>query len=94
MENFIPKTPRMKYLIPKVNPSLFSLNGGKLEMIDSYEKNEFNFYEGIDEENESKNYYINEKNLDDLSENSIFKTLLFIRKKKESISSIETKDSF
>ena len=81
-------------MVPKVNPSLFSLNGGKLEMIDSYEKNEFNFYEGIDEENESKNYYINEKNLDDLSENSIFKTLLFIRKKKESISSIETKDSF
>ena len=97
MEHFMPKTPRIKYIISKVKPSLFSLNEGFLETTDSEEKIEFNCYDGSEEENGEegpKVDFINEKSLDGLSENSIFKTLLFIKKKKESISSIETKDSF
>ena len=95
MENFIPKSPKIKYIIPKVKPKFFLLNEGQLETTDSDEKNDFNIYDGNDEgSNEYKSDIIKEKSLDDLSENSIFKTLLYLRKKKESISSIETKDSF
>ena len=95
MEYFIPKSPKIKYIIPKVKPSFFLLNELQLETTDSDEKNGFNIYDGNDEgSNEYKSDIIKEKSLDDLSENSIFKTLLYLRKKKESISSIETKDSF
>ena len=95
MENFIPKSHKIKYIIPKVKPLFFLLNEGQLETTDSDEKNDFNIYDGNDEgSNEYKSDIIKEKSLDDLSENSIFKTLLYLRKKNESISSIETKDSF
>ena len=97
MENFIPESPKIKYIIPKEKPSVFSLNEGQLDMTDSDEKNEFNYFDGSDKEsnnNEYKSDFIKVKSLDDLNENSIFKTLVYLKKKKESISSIATQDSF
>ena len=96
MENFIPESPRIKYMIPKVQPSLFSLDGENLEMNDIDEKNEFKNYDESSEEykeDETKDDYMKEKSLDSLDENSIFKTLLLIIKRKESASSFETNDS-
>ena len=75
----------------------FNIYDGNSEINDINEKNEFQDYDENREENkeiETKDDYIKEKSLDSLNENSIFKTLLYLRKKKESISSIETKDSF
>ena len=96
MKNFIPESPRIKYIIPKVKPSSFSLNEGELEETNIYDKNEFNLYTGNleYEDEESKQDYIDEKGFEEFNHNSILKTLLKIYKKKESISSIETKDSF
>ena len=95
MENFIPESPKIKYIIPKEKPSVFSLNERQLDMTDSDEKNEFNYFDGNDEENnEYKSDFIKVKSFDDLNENSIFKTLVYLKKKKESISSIATQDSF
>ena len=97
MEKFIPESPKIKYMIPKVQPSFFSLSDGNSEINDINEKNEFQDYDESREENkeiETKDDYIKEKSLDSLNENSIFKTLLLIVKKKESMSSIETRDSF
>ena len=95
MENFIPESPRIKYMIPKVQPSLFSLDGENLEMNDIDEKDEFKNYDESSEEykEDETNDYMKEKSLDSLDENSIFKTLLLIIKRKESASSFETNDS-
>ena len=97
MEKFIPESPKIESMIPKVQPSFFSLSDGNSEINDIDEKNEFQNYDEVREENkeiETKDDYIKEKSLDSLNENSIFKTLLLIMKKKESMSSIETRDSF
>ena len=96
MTDFIPESPKIKYIIPKIKPSFFSLNEGEINENDFYEKYKFNYYHDINNENEDNEYNSNinnEKYLDDLGENSIYKTLLFIRKRNESLSSIETKDS-
>ena len=96
MENFIPKQPKIKYIIPKVIPTSFSLNGESKEEIDIEENNKFNYVSDSDSELECddpdlNNY--NEKGLDDLNQNSIYFTLLKLKKKSESTSSMETKDS-
>ena len=96
MENFIPKQPKIKYIIPKVIPTSFSLNGESKEEIDIEENNKFNYVSDSDSELECddpdlNNY--NEKGLDDLNQNSIYFTLLKLKKRSESTSSMETKDS-
>ena len=65
-------------------------------MNDIDEKDEFKNYDESSEEykeDETKDDYMKEKSLDSLDENSIFKTLLLIIKRKESASSFETNDS-
>ena len=94
MENFIPKQPKIKYIIPKVIPTSFSLNGESKEEIDIEENNKFNFDRDSELECDDldlNNY--NEKGLDDLNQNSIYFTLLKLKKRSESTSSMETKDS-
>ena len=96
MENFIPKQPKIKYIIPKVIPTSFSLNGESKEEIDIEENNKFNFDRDSDSELECDDLDLNnynEKGLDDLNQNSIYFTLLKLKKKSESTSSMETKDS-
>ena len=96
MTDFIPESPKIKYIIPKIRPTSFSLNEGEINETDSYENYTFDFYHDFNNENDDDKHNSNnniEKYLDDLGENSIYKTLLFIRKRNESNSSIETKDS-
>ena len=96
MENFIPKQPKIKYIIPKVIPTSFSLNGESKEEIDIEENNKFNFDRDSDSELECDDLDLNnynEKGLDDLNQNSIYFTLLKLKKRSESTSSVETKDS-
>ena len=98
MENFIPKQPKIKYIIPKVIPTSFSLHGELKEDIDMEEDNKFNYDNDIDSDSELEcddldlNNY-NEKSLSEPNQNSIYFTLLNLKKRSESNSSIETKDS-
>ena len=43
MKNFIPASPKIKYIIPKVQPSLFSLNIEEADEKDTLMKNKYEF---------------------------------------------------
>ena len=94
MKNFMPESPKIKYIIPKVHPSFFILNEDEAEEKDILEKNKLD----LDDENDNKydNFKLNTEDscLEELEKNSIYKTLINIKKRNESVSSIETKDSF
>ena len=97
MELFIPASPKIKYIIPKVIPTIFFLNDEKIEDNSFSVNNEDSSNDENDfgiENNKSKLIYNEDNSLDDLGENSIFKTLLSIKKKKESVNSFNTTDSF
>ena len=96
MTDFIPESPKIKYIIPKIRPTSFSLNEGETNENDTYDNYKYDYYHDFNNEKEDDEHDSNnniEKYLDDLGENSIYKTLLFMRKRNESNSSIETKDS-
>ena len=93
MENFLPESPKIKYIISKVRPSLFSLNEEEIEGTDIEEKNEFNESDVNKDEKDLKLNKIGDEGYEDIKDNSILKTLIIIYQKKISISSIETKDS-
>ena len=97
MELFIPASPKIKYIVPKVIPTIFFLNDEKIEDNSFNDINEDSSNDENDfgnENNKSKLIYNEDNSLDDLGENSIFKTLLSIKKKKESVNSFNTTDSF
>ena len=97
MELFIPASPKIKYIVPKVIPTIFFLNDEKIEDNSFSVNNEDSSNDENDfgiENNKSKLIYNEDNSLDDLGENSIFKTLLSIKKKKESVNSFNTTDSF
>ena len=97
MELFIPASPKIKYIVPKVIPTIFFLNDEKIEDNSFNDINEDSSNDENDfgnENNKSKLIYNEDNSLDDLGENSIFKTLLSLKKKKESVSYFNTTDSF
>ena len=97
MELFIPASPKIKYIVPKVIPTIFFLNDEKIEDNSFNDINEDSSNDENDfgnENNKSKLIYNVDNSLDDLGENSIFKTLLSLKKKKESVSYFNTTDSF
>ena len=97
MELFIPASPKIKYIVPKVIPTIFFLNDEKIEDNSFSVNNEDSSNDENDfgnENNKSKLIYNEDNSLDDLGENSIFKTLLSLKKKKESVSYFNTTDSF
>ena len=97
MELFIPASPKIKYIVPKVIPTIIFLNDEKIEDNSFNDINEDSSNDENDfgnENNKSKLIYNVDNSLDDLGENSIFKTLLSLKKKKESVSYFNTTDSF
>ena len=95
MKNFIPASPKIKYIIPKVQPSLFSLNIEEADEKDTLMKNKYELDEESYYEKEDNNFKLctEENFLQEVNFNSILKTLSFMRKRNESNSSIESKDS-
>ena len=96
MEKYFPESPKIKYIIPKVIPTSFSLNGESIEDLDEKEENKINSDNDSDSELEECELDLNnnnEKCVNDSNSNSIYFTLINLKKRSESNSSIETKDS-
>ena len=95
MKNFIPASPKIKYIIQNVQPSLFSLNIEEADEKDTLMKNKYELDEESYYEKEDDNFKLctEENFLQEVNFNSILKTLSFMRKRNESNSSIESKDS-
>ena len=97
MEKYFPESPKIKYIIPKVIPTSFSLTGESLDDLEEKEENKIN----SDNDSESEleecdldlNNNNNEKCMNRSNSNSIYFTLINLKKRSESNSSIDTKDS-
>ena len=78
-----------------MQPSLFSLNIEEADEKDTLMKNKYELDEESYYEKEDDNFKLctEENFLQEVNFNSILKTLSFMRKRNESNSSIETKDS-
>lgn len=87
MNRYTPKTPKIKYLTPKIRPSSFSLDEkDKSDSFGEFEIDNVNkYFENNFEQND------NEDNSNILNKNSIFNILM--KNRRVSNSSIETKDS-
>ncbi len=99
MKNFLLKAPKQKFIIPTIKPSSFSLNGNEFdsdasEIIKNEEKN-MNFeIEKIQNEFDEEDYSQSSQDIPEAKpNNTIFKTLILIKKRHSSSSSIETRDS-
>ena len=96
MEQYFPESPKIKYIIPKVMPTSFSLNGESLDDLEEKEENKIKSDNDSDSELEECEYDLNnnnEKCMIGSNSNSIYFTLIKLKKRSESISSIDTKDS-
>ena len=96
MEKYFPESPKIKYIIPKVIPTSFSLTGESLD--DLEEKEENKIISDNDSESELEECDLdlnnnNEKCMNCSNSNSIYFTLINLKKRSESNSSIDTKDS-
>ena len=78
-----------------MQPSLFSLNIEEADEKDTLMKNKYELDEESYYEKEDDNFKLctEENFLQEVNFNSILKTLSFMRKRNESNSSVETKDS-
>ena len=93
MEKFFPQPPKIKYIIPKVIPTSFSLNGESIEDLDIKEDNKYNNDSESEKDDGDLDLNNNEKNVNDPNTNSIYITLIKLKTRSESNSSIDTKDS-
>ena len=96
MEKYFPESPKIKYIIPKVIPTSFSLTGESLD--DLEEKEENKIISDNDSESELEECDLdlnnnNEKCMNCSNSNSIYFTLINFKKRSESNNSIDTKDS-
>ena len=96
MEKYIPESPRIKYIIPKVIPTSFSLTGESLDDLEEKEENKINSDNDSESELEECDLDLNnnnEKCMNCSNSNSIYFTLINLKKRSESNNSIDTKDS-
>ena len=92
MEKYFPESPKIKYIIPKVIPTSFSLTGESLDDLEEKEENKINSDNDSESELEECDLDLNnnnEKCMNCSNSNSIYFTLINL----ESNSSIDTKDS-
>ena len=95
MEKFFPQPPKIKYIIPKVMPTSFSLNGESIDDLDIKEDNKFKYNNDSESEKDDGDFDLNnnEKSMNDPNTNSIYITLIKLKTRSESNSSIDTKES-
>ena len=95
MEKYFPESPKIKYIIPKVIPTSFSLTGESLDDLEEKEENKINSDNVSESELEECDLDLNnnEKCMNCSNSNSIYFTLINLKKRSESNSSIDTKDS-
>ena len=98
MKNFLLNAPKQKYIIPTVKPSSFSLNGNEFDSNDSEiinEEKNLNFEtEKIENEFDEEDYSQSSEDIPEVKPNNTkFKTLILIKRRHSSISSIKTRDS-
>ena len=96
MEKYFPESPRIKYIIPKVIPTSFSLTGESLDDLEEKEENKINSDNDSESELEECDLDLNnnnEKCMNCSNSNSIYFTLINLKKKSERNNSIDTKDS-
>ena len=96
MEKYFPESPKIKYIIPKVIPTSFSLTGESLDDLEEKEENKINSDNDSESELEECDLDLNnnnEKYMNCSNSNSIYFTLINLKKRSESNSSIDTKDS-
>ena len=96
MEKYFPESPKIKYIIPKVIPNSFSLTGESLDDLEEKEENKINSDNDSESELEECDLDLNnnnEKRMNCSNSNSIYFTLINLKKRRESNSSIDTKDS-
>ena len=96
MKNCLLNAPKQKFIIPTIKPSSFSLNGNEFDSNDSelIEKN-MNFEtEKIENEFDEEDYSQSSEDIPEVKpNNTIFKTLILIKRRHSSNSSIKTRDS-
>ena len=95
MEKYFPESPKIKYIIPKVIPTSFSLTGESLDDLEEKEENKINSDNDSESELEECDLDLNnnnEKCMNCSNSNSIYFTLINLKKRSES-NSIDTKDS-
>ena len=96
MEKYFPESPKIKYIIPKVIPTSFSLTGESLDDLEEKEENKINSDNDSESELEECDLDLNnnnEKCMNCSNSNSIYFTLINLKKRSESNNSIDTKDS-
>ena len=95
MEKFFPQPPKIKYIIPKVMPTSFSLNGESIDDLDIKKDNKFKYNNDSESEKDDGDFDLNnnEKSVNDPNTNSIYITLIKLKARSESNSSIDTKES-
>ena len=96
MEKYFPEPPKIKYIIPKAIPTSFSLTGESLDDLEEKEENKINSDNDSESELEECDLDLNnnnEKCMNCSNSNSIYFTLINLKKRSESNSSIDTKDS-
>ena len=96
MEKYFPESPKIKYIIPKVIPTSFSLTGESLDDLEEKEENKINSDNDSESELEECDLDLNnnnEKCMNCSNSNSIYFTLINLKKRSESNNSIDPKDS-
>ena len=86
MEKYFPESPKIKYIIPKLIPTSFSLNGESLEDFDEKEENKNKSDNDTDSELEEFEYDLNNNNEKCMicsNSNSIYFTLINLKKRSE-----------
>ena len=98
MKNFLLKAPKQKFIIPTIKPSSFSLNENEFDSDDSEiinEEKNMNFeIEKIQNEFDEEDYSQSSEDIPKVKHNNtIFKTLILIKRRHRRSSSINTRDS-
>ena len=87
MEKYFPESPKIKYIIPKVIPTSFSLTGESLDDLEEKEENKIKSDNDSDSELEECEYDLNNNNEKFMicsNSNSIYFTLINLKKRNES----------
>ena len=81
MEKFFPQPPKIKYIVPKVMPTSFSLNGESIDDLDIKKDNKFKYNNDSESEKDDGDFDLNnnEKSVNDPNTNSIYITLIKLK---------------